>query len=84
MDEIHKHLDFACIVDILVFSRSPHEHDQHIRIHFTQLQKYGIVLNHIKCVSVFLKFHFMGTKIHPWVPRPPGLTPGLSPSKVGQ
>jgi len=47
MDEILKDLDFcfAYIDDILVFSPSPQEHDQHLRTLFTQLQKFGILLN---------------------------------------
>ena len=50
MDEILKHLDYAYIDDILVFSHSPHEHDQHFRILFIQLQNYGILLNHFESV----------------------------------
>jgi len=52
MDVILKDLDFcfAYIEDFLAFSRSPQEHDQHIRILFAQLQNYGTHLNHSKCV----------------------------------
>ena len=40
MDEILKDLDFcfAYIDDILVFSHSPQEHDEHLRTLFTQLK----------------------------------------------
>jgi len=45
MDEILKDLDFcfAYIDDILVFSHSPQEHNQHLRTLFTQLEKFGIL-----------------------------------------
>jgi len=63
MDEILKHLDFAYIDDILVFSRFPHEHDQHFRILFIQLQNYGILLNHFKCDYRVPEILFLGYKI---------------------
>ena len=65
MDEILKDLDFcfAYIDDILVFSRSPQEHDQHLRILFTQLQNYGILLNPAKCVFRVPEISFLGYKI---------------------
>jgi hypothetical protein len=64
MDEILKDLDFcfAYTNDILVFSRSPQEHDQH-RILFTHLQNYGILLNPSKCVFHVPEISFMGYKI---------------------
>jgi len=67
MDEILKDLDFcfAYIDDILVFSRSPQEHDQHLRILFTQLQKFGILLNPSKCVFRVPEISFLGYKIFP-------------------
>jgi hypothetical protein len=59
MDEILKDLDscFAYIDYILVFSRSSQEHDQHLRIFFTQLQMFGILLNPSKCVFSDPKFY---------------------------
>ena len=65
MDEILKDLDFcfAYIDDILVFSCSPQEHDQHLRILFTQLQNYGILLNPSKCVFRVPEISFLGYKI---------------------
>jgi len=52
MDEILKDLNFcfAYIDDILVFSHSPQEHDEHLRTLFTQFKKLGILLNPSKCV----------------------------------
>ena len=65
IDEILKDLDFcfAYIDVILVFSRSPQEHDQHFRILFTQLQKFGILLNPSKSVFRVPEISFMGYKI---------------------
>ena len=65
MDEILKDLDFcfAYIDDILVFSRSSQEHDQHLLIFFTQLQNYGILLNPSKCVFRVPEISFLGYKI---------------------
>ena len=61
MDDILKGLDlcFAYIDDILVFSRSPQEHDQHLRTLFTQLQNYGILLNPPKCIFLVPKISFL-------------------------
>ena len=65
MDEILKNLDFcfAYIDDILVFSCSPQEHDQHLRILFTQLQNYSILLNPSECVFPVPEISFLGYKI---------------------
>jgi hypothetical protein len=65
MDEILKDLEFcfAYIDDILVFSCSPQEHDQHLHTLYTQLQKYGILLNSCKCVFHVPKISFLGYKI---------------------
>ena len=72
MDEILKYLDFcfANIDDILVFSRSPHDHDQHLRIIFTQLQNYGIMLNHSKSVFRVPEISFLDNKISSMVSQP--------------
>ena len=48
MDEILKDMD-TYIDEIRVFSRFPQEHDQHLRILFTQLENYGTLLNPSKC-----------------------------------
>ena len=52
IDDVFKELDFcfAYLDDILVFSQSFHEHEQHLRTLFTRLQTYGILLNHSKCL----------------------------------
>jgi hypothetical protein len=65
MDKILKDLDFcfAYIDDILVFSLSPQKHDQHFRTLFTQLQKFGILLNPSKCVFRVPEISFLGYKI---------------------
>jgi len=65
MNEILKDLDFcfAYIDDILVFSRSPQEHDEQLRTLFPQLQTYGYLLNPSKCVFRVPEISFLGYKI---------------------
>jgi hypothetical protein len=65
MDEILMDLPlcFAYIDDILVFSETIEEHDRHLRILFTQLKKYGILLNPAKCVFRVSEVSFLGYKI---------------------
>ena len=41
---------FAYIDDILVYSRTPEEYEQHLRTLFKQLQAYGILFKPDKCV----------------------------------
>jgi cleavage and polyadenylation specificity factor subunit 1 len=54
---------FAYLDNILVFSRSPEEHDQHLRSLFSQLKTYGILLNPSKCVFRAPVISFPGYKI---------------------
>jgi cleavage and polyadenylation specificity factor subunit 1 len=54
---------FACVDDILVFSRSLEEHEQHLRALFTQLQKYGIIINPAKCIFRAPEVTFLGYKV---------------------
>jgi hypothetical protein len=51
VDEVLRGFDFCFdyIGDILVYSRTPEEHQQHLRTLFKQLQAYGILLNPGKC-----------------------------------
>jgi hypothetical protein len=52
MDDILWRPDFcfAYLDDILVFSHSLEEHEQHLRTLFNQLQQHGILINPAKCV----------------------------------
>jgi hypothetical protein len=65
MDEILKDSDFcfAYLDDILVFSHSPQEHDQHLRNLYTQLQNYGILQNPSKRVFRVPEISFQGYKM---------------------
>ena len=65
MDEIMRKFDFffAYIDDILVYSRSPEEHERHLRTLFRQLQAYGILLNPSKYVFRAAEFTFLGYRI---------------------
>jgi hypothetical protein len=65
MDDILRELDFcfADLDDILVFSRSPKEHEQHLHALFTQLQRYGIIINPAKCTFRAPEVTFLGYKV---------------------
>ena len=65
IDEILKDLGycFTYLGDILVFSRSSRQHDQHLRTLFTKLQTYGILFNPSKCVFRATEISFLGFKI---------------------
>ena len=54
---------FAYIDDILVYSRTPEEHEQHLRTLFKQLQAYGILLNPGKCVFRATEVTFLGYRV---------------------
>ena len=91
MDEILMDLPFcfAYIDDILVFSHSPEEHDQHLRTLFVQLQKYGILINPAKCVFRVPEISFLGYKIsalgsEPLPDRVKDLQASPPPKTVGQ
>jgi hypothetical protein len=62
MDDILRDLDFcfAYFDDILVFSRSPEQHERHLRTLFQQLQAYGILINPAKCVFLVPEVTFLG------------------------
>jgi hypothetical protein len=65
MDDILRELDFcfAYLDDILVFSRSPEEHEQHLRNLFRQLQALGILINPAKCIFGVSEVTFLGYKV---------------------
>jgi hypothetical protein len=65
MDEILRGLDFcfSYIDNILVYSHSPEEHEQHLWALFKQLQAYGILLNPRKCVFRAAEVTFLGYRI---------------------
>ena len=62
MDEILREFDsyFAHIDDILIYSRSPEEHERHLQNIFRQFQAYGILLNPRKCVFRAAEVTFLG------------------------
>jgi hypothetical protein len=65
MDDILQGLDFcfAYLDDILVFSQSLEEHKEHLQTLFNQLQRYGIVINPVKCVFRAPEVTFLGYKV---------------------
>jgi len=73
VDEVVRGLDFcfAYIDDILVFSRNSSEHAEHLRILFTKLNEYGIVINSAKCVFGAEEVSFLGYRVNAKGTRPP-------------
>jgi hypothetical protein len=65
MDDILRGLDFcfAYLDDILVFFWSLEEHEQHLRALFTQLQRYGIIINPAKCIFRAPEVTFLSYKV---------------------
>jgi hypothetical protein len=62
MDEVLRGLDFcfAYLDDILVFSRSLEEHEQHLWTLFERLRRHGILVNPAKCVFSAPEVTFLG------------------------
>ena len=65
MDEVCRDLAFVFtyIDDILVFSRSPAEHRDHLRQLFQRLERYGLVINPKKCELGRSELSFLGHHI---------------------
>jgi hypothetical protein len=65
MDDDLRELDccFAYLDDILFFSLSLEEHEEHLRALFDRLQKYGILINPAKCVFQAREIIFLGYKV---------------------
>jgi hypothetical protein len=65
MGDILRGLDycFAYLDDILVFPRSLEEHEQHLRALFTQIQRYGIIINPAKCFFRAPEVTFLSYKV---------------------
>jgi hypothetical protein len=64
MNEILRGFDFgfAYLDDILVFSRSLEEYEQQQGVPYTQLQRYGIIINTAKCICRAPEVTFLGYK----------------------
>jgi hypothetical protein len=61
MYDILRGLDFCfAYLDILIFSRSLEEHEQHLWALFNRLQRYGILINLAKCVFRASEITFLG------------------------
>ena len=65
MDEVLRGLDFCYdyIDDLLVASRNPEEHKQHLHIVFERLKKYGIIINPQKCEFGVPSLQFLGHQV---------------------
>ena len=62
MDEVLRGLPFAYayVDDVLVASRTPDEHDHHLRTLFARFAEYGIVINPAKCQFGVSSLTFLG------------------------
>ncbi|KAL0818761.1 hypothetical protein ABMA28_008088 [Loxostege sticticalis] len=65
MDEALRGLDFCYgyIDDILIFSESTTQHQQHLRQLFQRLADYGILINTAKCVLGMEQVNFLGYSV---------------------
>lgn len=65
IDEVLRGLDYcyAYIDDILVASTTTEEHEEHLKILFERLQKYGVVINPGKCVFGQPEVEFLGYEV---------------------
>jgi hypothetical protein len=72
MDDTLWGLDFcfAYTDDLLVFSQSLEEYEEHLRNLFNRLQRYGIIINPAKCVFWAPEFTFLGYKVCAKGPQP--------------
>lgn len=55
---------FAYVDDILVYSRDPQQHAEHLRLLFHRLHQYGVVINPAKCVLGAAEVTFLGYRIN--------------------
>jgi cleavage and polyadenylation specificity factor subunit 1 len=64
-DDILRGLEFcfAYLDDTLIFSRTPEEHEQHLRTLFYWLRRYGILGNPAKCILREFEVTFLGYKV---------------------
>lgn len=62
MDQVLRGLNFcfAYIDDVLVFSKTREEHEDHLRQLFSRLHNYGVVLNAAKCNFGVAELDFLG------------------------
>ena len=62
MDHVLHGLYFVCayIDDVVVASHSVEEHMNHLKIIFERFQKYGIMINPIKCTFGKTEVEFLG------------------------
>ena len=62
MDQVLRGLDFCYVYinDLLIASHSTEQHNEHLRLVFDRLRKYGIIINAQKCVFGAASVQFLG------------------------
>lgn len=73
IDGVLRGLDFCFpyLDDVLVFSRSRHEHEDHLRLVFRRLSEHGLVVNAAKTVLGASEVRFLGTLVSAAGTKPP-------------
>ena len=57
------HFCYAYIDDLLIASRSPEEHKQHLRLVLERLSEHGLLINPAKCVFGVEQLDFLGHRV---------------------
>ena len=67
MNQVLSGLSFArCYIDdVIIFSRTPHEHVGHLQAIFERLQRWGLCLHHGKCKFFNDRLAYLGHMIIP-------------------
>lgn len=66
MHEVLRGLDYCCycfIDDVLLYSKTPQEHEDHLRLVLKRLSDYGIGINLDKCMFGQKKLNFLGYEV---------------------
>lgn len=65
IDELTRGLDFCYpyLDDILIYSKSSRDHEDHLRQLFERMRKYGVLINTAKCVFGMSEVTFLGYQI---------------------
>lgn len=73
LDEVLRDLDFVYVYidDIMIASETEEEHEEHLRLVFERLEKYGLVINVTKSVFGVDEIEFLGYTVNSTGVKPP-------------